>query len=211
MNSQARLVHWLVWSLLGLVIVSVAGVYISTLAQKKVEPIPVVGAMPDFTLTNQFGEAVSPKDLHGNIWVADVIFTRCPGPCWQMSGKMKAIQDRLRPGSPVKLVSLSADPEFDSPAVLKEYAARIGADPKRWHFLTGPKREVYQLAIQGLKLAVEENPDPKPNDELFIHSTRLMLVDRQGRLRAASFDGTEPDSVPRVLRAIEQLLSEGNE
>lgn len=208
MKAQPRLVHWLVWGLLGLVVLSVLGVFVSTLRAPKAQPIPVLGQLPDFQLTNQLNQVVSSEALRGNIWVADIIFTRCPGPCWQMTGRMKTIQDRLPRNSPVKLVSITADPEFDTPSVLNTYAARVQADPKNWHFLTGPKQEIYHLATKGLKLAVEENTDRKPDEDLFIHSTRLMLVDKQGRLRGVSFDGTEAQAVPEILRAIDQLLRE---
>ena len=96
----------------------------------------------DFTLTNQNGSAVSLADLRGQVWVADIIFTRCPGPCLKMTRQMKELQEALPPASQAKLVTLTTDADFDTPPVLKAYAERFGADTNRWMFLTGPKRRL---------------------------------------------------------------------
>ena len=108
----------MVWGLLALVVVSVMGVFVLTLLHPLPKPLPVFGEVADFKLTNQLGRAVSLSELTGHVWVADVIFTRCPGPCVGMTRKMKAIQERLSPKSAVKLVSLTADPAFDTPPAL---------------------------------------------------------------------------------------------
>lgn len=191
-----------------MVVLSVALVFITSILGARQEPLPTFGELPDFTLTNQFGRAVTKGDLSGNIWVANIIFTRCPGPCTDMTRRMKAIQDGLPPGSPVQLLSLTADPEFDTSEVLKRYADRFNADSKKWLFLTGPKDEVYALAKAGLKLAVEENTDRKPDEDPFIHSTRMVLVDGFGRLRAVSSDASEAEAVEEILRAADRLMKE---
>jgi protein SCO1/2 len=207
MNPETRLVQWGVWGFLTLVVLSVAGVFVSTLLQAKSQPLPVYGQVPEFGLTNQLNQPVSLASLKGDVWVANVIFTRCPGPCLDMTRKMKAVQDGLPPGDAVKLVSLTADPAYDTPVVLHDYATRIQANSKQWQFLTGPKQSVYDLAMNGLKLAVQENASTNL-DEMFIHSTRFVVVDRNGRLRAVSFDGTEGRSVDEILKAVNQLLKE---
>lgn len=207
MNSQARLLQGLVWSFLGLVVLSVVGVFVSSLLRAPAQPLPIYGEIPNFTLTNQFGQAVSLADLKGDVWVADIIFTRCPGPCLEMTRRMKAIQDALPPESRVKLVSLTADPGFDTPPVLKNYAGRFKADSTRWEFLTGPKQAVYNLAINGLKLAVQENASTNI-DDMFVHSTRLVLIDGRGRLRGVSGDAAETETVSSVVRGLKQLLQE---
>ena len=73
--------------------------------------------------------------------MADIIFTRCAGPCPRMTGQMKSLQNVCRPDSNARLVTLTTDPDFDSPAVLKKYGDRFGADFNRWTFLTGTKRK----------------------------------------------------------------------
>jgi len=207
MNARSRAVEWSVWGALALVVLSIGLAFLWSNLTPKGPPLERYGQVPSFTLTNQLGQPISLASLRGSIWLADVIFTRCPGPCLHMTRQMKAIQEQLPPGDAVKLVSLTADPEFDSPAVLKEYAAKVKADSSDWHFLTGPKSDIYTLATQGLKLALQENPGT-PIDQQFIHSTRFVLIDPSGQLRSVSFDSSEPDLVPSVLRAIQRLQSE---
>ena len=154
---------------------------------------PVFGQVGDFTLTNQSGTAVSRADWRGRVWVADVVFTRCASQCLRMSRQMKELQDALPPEGPVKLVSLTTDPDFDTPPVLTKYAERFGADTNRWMFLTGTKREIGDLAAGGLKLsAVEKKPgERESSDDLFVHSTIFVLVDKRGRLRGIFETGGE--------------------
>src|SRR5207245_625728 len=109
------------------------------------KPLPVYGRVADFTLTNQLGQAVTLADLRGHVWVADIIFTRCAGPCRKMSQQMKDLQHSLPPGTNVRLVSFTTDPDYDTPPILKRYAQDLGADPHRWFFLTGPKKEISDL------------------------------------------------------------------
>jgi protein SCO1/2 len=126
--------------------------------------------------------------------VADIIFTRCPGPCATMTRRMRELQDALPVDERIRLVSLTTDPDYDSPAMLAAYARRFGADPERWQFLTGTKEQLRRLAVEGLKLAVVEKPPEtrEQPDDLFIHSTLLVVVDARGRLRAVF------ESIPRV-------------
>jgi protein SCO1 len=170
---------------------------------------PVYGQVPEFTLTNQAGRPFGLADLRGQVWVADIIFTRCPGPCPRMSAQMKEIQESLPAGAPVKLVSLTSDPEFDTVPVLKSYAARFGADSKRWMFLTGPNPIVRDLAVNGLKLVLLDKPsaDRTVPEDLFIHSTLFVVVDRQGRIRQ-SVESLETATRGQALSAIRALLQE---
>src|ERR1035437_4345469 len=135
MNQPAGKTGWLVWG--GLALVGLTLVLAFGLAQFKSHsdagrPLPVYGQIADFSLTNQNGRAVSLADLRGKVWVADIIFTRCPGPCLKMTRQMKELQNALPPESQIKLVTLTTDADFDTPPVLKAYAERFGADPNRW-------------------------------------------------------------------------------
>ena len=199
MSSRNSLLPWLVWGALGIVIVGIVFSFGWSEWQKRRlatdKPLLNLGRVSDFTLTNQLGRAVSLEDLQGQVWVADIIFTRCPGPCVAMTRRMQELQAALPEDLPVQLISLTTDPAYDSPDVLREYAKRFRADPDRWWFLTGPKLEVVRLAVDGLKLVMMEKDEAQresPND-LFIHSTLLVVVDKQGRLRATF------ESVPREL------------
>ena len=180
------------------------------------EPLPVLGQVSDFTLTNQDGQLVTLKDLRGHVWVADIIFTRCAGPCLKMSRQMKDLQEALPAKSQAHLVSLTTDPSYDSPRVLKTYAGRFGADSGRWTFLTGTPEQIANLATNSLKLTAIENKlepgQPADPSNLFIHSTILVLVDKQAQLRKV-FQTVGEDTDPQqtrkeVLAAMRQLERE---
>lgn len=176
--------------------------------------LPVIGPVADFLLTNQNAQAVELEDLKGHPWVADIIFTRCAGPCPEMTRKMKELQEALPASSSARLVTLSTDADYDTPEVLARYADRYQADDQRWLFLTGDKVAIANLAIDSLKLtAVEKPPEERtsPND-LFVHSTIFVVVDKQGRLRGC-FDSVGeavswPDARQAILGAVRQLERE---
>jgi cytochrome oxidase Cu insertion factor (SCO1/SenC/PrrC family) len=171
-------------------------------------PLPVLGQVSDFTLTNQLGRAVSLADLRGHVWVADIIFTRCAGPCLKMSKQMKELQESLPAASKAQLISLTTDPAFDTPAVLKAYGERFAANPGRWMFLTGSKQEVGHLATNSLKLAgIEKKPEERESAvDLFIHSTIFVIVDKSAQLRGV-FQTTGEDIDPlKVKKEIQAAI-----
>ncbi len=172
-------------------------------------PLPVLAETAPFQLTNQFGVRVQNADLSGYVMVVDVIFSRCPGQCHRLSQQMRRLQQSVGSGVPVRFVSLTADPEFDTPQVLRRYAERYGAEGASWNFLTGPKSEVYRWAQEGLKFSVVEN-DPsrvKNLDDLFIHSASFAILDRKGRLRAM-IQSEDADSSDRILQCVKSLSAE---
>ena len=176
--------------------------------------LPVYGQVADFSLTNQNGRVFTLGDLRGKIWIADIIFTTCSGPCPTMTREMKDLQDALPPGSEPKLVSLTTFPDTDTPPVLKAYAEKFGADFKRWSFLTGSKSQIFELANDSLKLSAQEKrPEERESaNDLFIHSTYLVLVDRQCRLRGVFQtvgEGVDFQQVKReILGAVRNLQRE---
>jgi len=177
-------------------------------------PLPVYAQIADFSLTNQNGRAVSLADLRGQVWVADIIFTRCPGPCLGMTKQMRALQDALPSDSQAKLVTLTTDADFDTAPVLKTYAERFGADPRRWMFLTGTKQAIAKLAIDSLKLsAVERKPEERESPlDLFVHSTIFVIADKHGQLRGVfetTGEGIDPENVKeKILVAVRRLERE---
>jgi protein SCO1/2 len=207
MNS--RLIQNSVWAFLALVILGIVAAFIVSKPVPKAQPLPVLARVNDFKLTNQLGQPVSLDSLTGQVWVANLIFSRCPTVCPQMTQRFAEIQRALPPGQPVKLVSVTADPVFDTPEVLKKFAGRFGVDEARWSFLTGPRQAVFELAVGGLKFAVAEKKPGEREfpDDLFIHSTMFMVVDKQGRLRRA-VEGMEPPAKEQVLAAVDALLKE---
>ncbi len=174
----------------------------------------VLGNVADFMLTNQNGQTVTLVDLRGHVWVADIVFTSCAGPCPRMTKQMRALQDGLPPASNARLVTLTTDPGTDTPAVLKTYAARFGANLDRWMFLTGTKKEIAALAIDSLKFtAIEKKPEERENpQDLFIHSTIFVVVDKQARLRGVfetEGEGVDPIRAQKeILAAVQQLERE---
>jgi protein SCO1/2 len=196
-NSPARRLSWTTAAGILLVAVTLAAaVFLSRLksspASRSPRP-PVYGQVIDFTLTNQWNVPVSLADLKGRVWIADIIFTRCPGPCARMTRQMKELETALTPASSTRLVSLTTDPEFDTPEVLRQYADRFGANSNRWMFLTGSKPQIASAAIDGLKLAiVEKKPEERSSpDDLFIHSTIFVVIDKKGQLRSIVETGGE--------------------
>jgi len=132
---------------------------------------------PDFEFLTHDGRKLSRADLEGKIWVANFIFTRCTGPCPLLTSRMAELQQKLGRTSPedVRLVSFTVDPAYDTPAVLKQYAQAIGADPARWVFLTGPAAQIESTIRKGFlqPLTTGDNGEP-------VHSARFVLVDRGG-------------------------------
>jgi len=208
-DRQARRPGWPVGAGLALVVLTVLALVLLAalkLRQSSGPSLPVYGQIADFTLTNQHGGAISLADLRGRVWVADIIFTRCAGPCPIMTRQMKQLQDALPPSSRARLVTLTTDPDFDTPPVLKAYADRFGADPGRWMFLTGAKGQIARLAIDSLKLtAIEKKPAERESPEdLFIHSTIFVIADKRGQLRGV-FETVGEGIDPRVVQT--QILA----
>ena len=205
------------WVGVGLLIIILGVAYVLSRVQPRPggsSAPPVFGKVADFALTNQDGQIVTLADLRGRVWVADIIFTRCAGPCPRMTRQMKLLQDALPPDSRAKLVTLTTDPSFDKPEVLKAYAKRFEANPDRWIFLTGTKKEIAALAIDNLKLtAIERKPeDRKDPADLFVHSTIFVVVDKQARLRGifeTEGEGVDPaHERNEILSLVKQLEQE---
>jgi len=181
----------------------------------RIQPLRVLSRVADFTLTNQDDQVTTLANLTNHVWVADIIFTRCAGPCPRMTGQMKSLQDKLPAGSSVKLVTLTTDPDFDSPAVLKKYGNRFGADFNRWTFLTGSKAQIANLAGDSLKLSTQpiKPENRKDSADLFIHATIFVVVDKHAQMRA--YFETGGDNVDwkksgqaKVLAVVHQLEDE---
>lgn len=153
--------------------------------------------LPDFSLTAVTVDGTSPFDLRtmrGRVWVADFIFTRCGGPCPILTANMAGLQKRLP--KEIGLLSFTVDPDHDSPEVLTLYARKFGADPQRWFFLTGDKAALVRLIRDGFLLPVVENAEASPGERV-THSTKMVLIDAQGRL-IGWYDGDDPESLDKL-------------
>ena len=138
--------------------------------------------------------------LAGKIWVADFIYTTCPGPCPRMTSQMHEVQDAIKSMPDIKLVSFTVDPAHDTPAVLAEYAKLHRASPEHWYFLTGSPATLQKLDRDTFKLG-------SLNAEMQ-HSTRFVLVDRQARIRGY-YDTSESRAIARLIQDIMALAAEG--
>lgn len=166
---------------------------------------PAFGQVPGFTLTDQDGEAFTETDLRGKYTVANFIFTRCPGPCAALSRQFSEFQKAIADSDDIQLLTVSVDPEFDQPEVLRDYAQSYRAEPGRWQFVTGEKRPVYELIQDGFKVTARENTDPEAAlENLFIHTTKIVLIDPQGRIRGY-YNGTDPLAYGELLADIQEL------
>ncbi len=161
--------------------------------------LPVLSTVPAFSLIDQNSNAFeSPAHLQDTIWVANFIFTNCPGPCPRMSTQMKDVQVAVT-GTGIKLVSFSVDPERDTPAVLSAYASRYNARSGTWFFLTGPKENLQHLSKNVFQLG-----DVGGDLE---HSTRFVLIDRKSRVRGF-YLSSEQNAITRLIADAKSLLRE---
>ena len=162
----------------------------------EVAPVPRGEPAARFVLTDQEGNQFDSADLQGKVWMGSVFFANCPGPCFREN---QAIADILREIEDPNFVavSLTCDPENDTPAALEHYADRFEADPKRWKFLTGDMDVIKQVGTKTLILPVE----------IGVHSERGVVFDRQGRLRG-SYHLLQEDRVERLKKLIRDVLAE---
>ena len=170
--------------------------------------LPMLGELPAFSLVAEDGKPFGRDDLLGRVWVADFVFTSCSDACPRLQAKMKKLQDRLIPleqGGNIGLLSISVDPERDTPQKLKEYAETFGARAGLWRSLTGDQKEVERTVVRGFHTAMAKMPreDADPHAEAFdiMHGERLVLVDRMGRIRGY-YDADDPDRLLRDARAL---------
>jgi protein SCO1/2 len=175
-------------------------VQVNELRQRSIQSY---GTVPIFQLTNQDGQAFGSAQLRGKIWIADFIYTTCPGPCPMISSRMSELQKPLA-NTDVHLVSFTVDPAKDTPEVLRGYAKKLQAQPGRWDFLTGPQPIIYELSRDGFKLAVSDGHD---DAGIPVHSTRMILVDRRGNIRGY-YDAAEPDAITKLIADATHLLRE---
>ncbi len=211
----SRTLQWVVWAALGLLLAGIGVAFVRQkwqgMEQRSYTPLARFNTVPPFTLTERSGQPFDYENaLKGKDWLANFIFTACPGPCLTMNGKMQEIQESLlRDHADVRLVSFSIAPEADTPEVLRKYAQKFHASPDKWSFLTGDHDTIYTLARKAFKLQTVENQGKEhPADEGdFIHSEKIALVDRQGVVRQY-FDSTNPEILQQVLTAVGDLLRE---
>ncbi len=164
--------------------------------------------LPAFNLTDQAGQMFGSDDLKGKVAIFNFIFTRCPATCPRQSMKLAGLQERLkqRPGwKNVCLVSISVDPEFDTPEVLSDYAERYNADLEHWKFLTGPREAIWELSKKGFFLPVAKNSH-QPGS-LIMHSPMFILVADNGTI-IGHHDSTSDDAFSDLVKQLDDMVPE---
>ena len=192
------------WALRFLFVVILLGAWFQAKPALTEHPIPDYGPTPEFSLTNQSGELVTTEELRGSLLVVGFVFTRCPSVCPTLTARMQRLQYTLArlPLHDVQLLSITIDPEHDSPSVLAKYATEYDADPSRWQFLTSEPANI-RTVLDGFHIAAERIDDPdKPKD--ILHSEAMLLVDSDGTLIGVYQGETEqlvrlPQDIRRIL------------
>jgi len=162
--------------------------------RRSAPPLPRLGRLPDFSLTDHEGHPISRTSLAGSVWIADFIFTRCAGQCPMMSAQMATLQQELKGLRGVRFVSFTVDPSYDTPERLAAYAAHYGANPERWRFVTGEPSAIITLVQHGFRLAIGADGTPQ---EPITHSVRLVLVDQRGSIRGY-YDATDARAMAQL-------------
>ncbi|RLB48118.1 MAG: SCO family protein [Deltaproteobacteria bacterium] len=170
------------------------------------EALPDLGSIPEMSLIDQNGQAFDRSDLEGRTSIVDFVFTRCPAICPLLSQKMAHLQQRYEgAGDDVQLVSISVDPEYDTPEVLLEYAGQYRADPARWRLLTGDADDVNRIVVSGFRQAMGEPERTAEGGVDVMHSSHFVLVDRTATIRG--FYSNDADGTATLLTDVERLRS----
>jgi protein SCO1/2 len=161
--------------------------------------------VPDFSLTERNGSTVTLAALRGKIWIADFIYTTCTDTCPLQTAMMAKLQGEYAATPEVRFVSITVDPERDTPQALALYADKYGADVERWYFLSGQRGRIMQLIQQGFRLAVAAIPTDADSGGIIPHSPRFVLVDKEARIRGY-YDSRELEAFGRLKNDIDTLV-----
>ncbi|MDG1428397.1 MAG: SCO family protein [Crocinitomicaceae bacterium] len=217
--------RWIV----GLLVVFVIGITVSYfIIEPNVERLPIINPVDleeemvdpemlrigmghkigNFAFKNQNNELITQKEIEGKVFVAEYFFTTCGTICPKMNEQMKRVQFAYSSNEEVKILSFTVDPEIDTVEQMKRYAIGHGAQDGQWHFLTGSKAKLYEVARKSffmLKPAEAQNLGDAGSD--FIHTNNFVLVDRQKRIRGY-YDGTSKVEVTTLIEDIQRVLDE---
>jgi len=175
------------------------------------KPLPVLGnpghRVGSFSFISQEGQTVTDKDVAGKIYVVEYFFTTCKGICPKMNENMTEVFHAFRGNRDVMILSHTVDPKKDTVAALKAYSLRFEADPAQWLFLTGDKKQLYDVARYDYLITASDDTSVVDIQSDFIHTNYFVLVDRDGRLRGR-YDGTDIGSVKQLIGDIRVLLKE---
>lgn len=163
----------------------------------KKTPLPVFGKVQEFSLTNSDSSTFSTTKLEGKVWLFNLFFTSCQGPCPLITANLKNIYQKFIDNPDFEMISVSVDPERDSPDKLLAYANRFKVDPAQWFFTVGPEQTVRDIALNSFQLGTP--------DDAKIHSNRVVLIDRERNIRGY-YVGMVPQDLEKLEKDIKRLL-----
>jgi len=166
---------------------------------REVQTLPELGSIGHFQLTDSESQEFSDHNLNGKVWVANFIFTSCQGVCPMMTKNMSKVFNNFKNQSDFQIVSISVDPETDTPEVLQSYAKKYNVENENWHFLTGDREKIKKLMFEDFKLGYA--------DDVIFHSDRMVLVDQHNKIRGY-YTGTDGNEFNKLSLDIARLLKE---
>ena len=208
-NTKYLLAFFIFFALIGSCLITGCGETEST------GPLPYLGhsevidgktqyhTIRDWSFVNQDSVVISNKDLSNHIYITDVFFTSCPTICPKVMKQMLILHDEFKDEPLVKMVSFTIDPKRDDVKRLKLYSSNLGVTSDKWHFLTGEKDNIYDVADDYFIVAHPDSDAPGGFD----HSGKIILTDQQGHVRAFA-EGTDPETIPPFIKAVKSLIKE---
>lgn len=170
----------------------------------KIKADTIYHTIPDFSFTDQDGKTITQDSFKDKIYVADFFFTTCPTICPIMKRQMLRVYEKYKDNPEVLILSHTIDPDYDSVAVLHEFADRLGVSSNTWHFVTGNKDSIYNIGQNSYMVTAREDPN-EPGG--LLHSGAFLLIDKERRVRGI-YDGTLEDKVDILMKDIDILLKE---
>lgn len=198
-NAEAvplKINHW--W---GLLVLFSIGFPLFFMFLEKPEPPPIIETAPTFSLINQDQVELTNADLEGRITLVNFIFTRCRDVCPSLTTKLKHVKNEIGDRSDIQYLTITVDPEFDSPKVLVEYRKRFEIKSDKWHFLTGSYDEIREL-VDGFQLALQRGPSIDDIPDIR-HSEKIVLIDQSSNIRW--FYSTDEQGIRDLLLAVSTL------
>ncbi len=171
----------------------------SFIRESKRPPLPILGKVDPFLLTDSKGESFSSDRLHRKVWIASFFFTTCGDICPILSKNMASLSRTFDQVEEIAFVSITVNPEQDSPEVLTRYAGNFKGGKRNWYFLTGTREAITHVVVDGFKLGDIREP--------VFHSASFALVDSEGKIRGY-YDGTKQKEIDRLFRDTVQLAKE---
>lgn len=198
--------HPAFWAALTVLVAGLAVLAVGLMSPAS-EPLPKLGALPDFTFTRENGTPWGLTQLRGRPFVANFIFTRCPTICPAFTRRMAHVQKQTEAAGPaLQLVSFSVDPTYDTPERLAEYAQKHGANPDRWSFLTGDYAKLKDTVVQGFKISMGRETMDEADVMGIFHGNHFVLVDAAGEIRGY-YDSSDDEAFARMLKDLDRLAA----